>query len=232
MNFVVYEVNNPANGKKYIGKTNDLERRKGYHRWFSKKSNYAFYRAIRKYGFDTFQWNVLSKHRVEARAVDAEIRWIKQHRADGVTLYNMTDGGEGVKGWVPTKAQRKAISDGLTGIKRTPEQNAANSERQKGRVVSAATREKLSKIHKGRQHTDAQNQAHSKKMKGRKISAETREKISAKMSKTSKYPGVCWIDRNGGFWLAQKSYQGKHHYLGCFTTEKAAANAYKNFTVR
>ena len=42
---------------------------------------------------------------------------------------------------------------------------------------------------------------------------------------TSKFKGVSWTTRESK-WRARIKYNGKHHYLGSFTSEEAAAHAY------
>lgn len=118
MSFLIYEAVNLANGKRYIGKTQDFEFRKYQHQQNALNGiDKIFYRAIRKYGFDTFQWNILSTHRVEARALEAEVNCIKKCRVEGITLYNMTEGGEGTSGRKYSKATRAKISAALKGRK-------------------------------------------------------------------------------------------------------------------
>lgn len=215
--YLIYEAVNPVNGKRYIGKTNDLEVRKAGHRRTSIKGGFVFGRAIRKYGFETFQWNILSRHKVEADALEEEVRVIKQRREAGVILYNMTDGG-----------------DGVSGHKYTPEQNAANSARQLGRKVSAETRKRQSKAHLGSKRTTAQRKNISEAKMGLKIgppSDQSRQLKSAAWTdrKTSQYQGVGWDKR--GSWYARRSVAGKSHWIGSFNTELAAHNAYEQFTI-
>ena len=47
--------------------------------------------------------------------------------------------------------------------------------------------------------------------------------------KTSKYKGVCWY-KPSKKWRAGYNYNGKHHYLGLYTTELEAAEAYRKAT--
>ena len=42
---------------------------------------------------------------------------------------------------------------------------------------------------------------------------------------TSKYRGVCW-NKAGRKWYAQIGYSGEDHYLGTFSDERSAAEAY------
>jgi group I intron endonuclease len=58
---IIYEAINKKNGKVYIGlTTQSLEKRKGSHLRSAKAgSNMHFHKALRKYGEDGFEWNVV-----------------------------------------------------------------------------------------------------------------------------------------------------------------------------
>ena len=47
-----------------------------------------------------------------------------------------------------------------------------------------------------------------------------------KTNVSSKYTGVCW-DKHRSKWIAQIYINGKHKFLGRFSSEKSASNAYK-----
>lgn len=82
----------------YIGKTiHSLEHRKNQHKNEANRnrSKSHFYKAIRKYGFDSFEWKVLEQCDTLDKLNEAEIRWIKLVRECGHKLYNITAGGIG-----------------------------------------------------------------------------------------------------------------------------------------
>jgi len=62
---IIYKVTNEINNKIYIGQTvNSLDKRKSQHKADSnnkKKLIRYFYLAINKYGFDCFQWEILTE---------------------------------------------------------------------------------------------------------------------------------------------------------------------------
>lgn len=60
-------------------------------------------------------------------------------------LTNLTDGGEGFSGYLPTEETRVKISRANTGLKRTKESRVRMSEAQKGKSLSGETRGKISK---------------------------------------------------------------------------------------
>lgn len=85
-----------VNNKIYVGQTTKgLDYRKAKHYNNSKYNTFQtkFYRAIRKYGFDNFEWSILEKCTTN-KLNEREIYWIDSFNSmvDG---YNMTPGGGG-----------------------------------------------------------------------------------------------------------------------------------------
>ena len=58
----------------------------------------------------TIEMVVLNSFKTEAEVKDAEITAISKYRRLGHNLTNITDGGEGLNGYIPSKEQRKAQS--------------------------------------------------------------------------------------------------------------------------
>ena len=57
---IIYKATNKINGKVYIGQTEKtLEHRKEVHHRDSERMDTYFYRAIRKYGWENFEWEVI-----------------------------------------------------------------------------------------------------------------------------------------------------------------------------
>jgi hypothetical protein len=133
------------------------------------------------------QYGVVVLERVaDRRELDAtECRWIAHGRRLNWPLKNLTDGGDGRKGFIPSMEERARISQALTGHPvseetrakmsaalrgkrmppRTEAHRAALSAAQIGKVVSTETRAKLRAARLGR--------------KGPPCSPETRAKMSA-----------------------------------------------------
>lgn len=91
---LIYKAISP-NNKVYIGKTNNLDRRKIEHLHESKKVyNSKFYNSIKKYGFDNFKWEVIQDDIPEDLLDIVEIYQIAMHNSyyDGL---NSTMGGDG-----------------------------------------------------------------------------------------------------------------------------------------
>jgi group I intron endonuclease len=142
---IIYKATNIVNGKVYIGKTTtSLHIRKQAHfrSAFKKESNYYFHKALRKYGKDSFYWEILYKN---DNILINDLGIIEQYY---ITLYksfydngyNMTLGGSGPTGWVPTKETREKISNANKGC----------IPWNKGIPLSQETKNKMSKKLKGR----------------------------------------------------------------------------------
>lgn len=60
---IIYSWKNNTNGKRYVGQTKHPEQRKRnhLHEAFEKGSDYYFHRALRKYGEDSFTYEVLAE---------------------------------------------------------------------------------------------------------------------------------------------------------------------------
>lgn len=109
--YYVYCYKNKVNGKCYVGKTNNISQRKSKHRRlaFTEKSQLPFYRAIRKYGEDNFEFTVLDTFCWEDIIFDLEKFYIKAYKANQREFgYNITEGGEGSSGTRHNENQKRA----------------------------------------------------------------------------------------------------------------------------
>lgn len=96
-NGVIYKATCKVSGKSYIGWTNNFKRRKKTHEIDALKGNEAlpkFYRAIRKYGIENFEWKIIDWSSSEEFGKRQEIYWIGRFNTfeNG---YNSTIGGDG-----------------------------------------------------------------------------------------------------------------------------------------
>lgn len=101
---IIYRYESPS-GKYYIGQTIDEKRRKVTHkRLASKGVDLPFYKAIRKYGFENFEYTILftfqseDRERVKVVLNALEKYYISKYKRGGKILYNVTDGGDGIIG--------------------------------------------------------------------------------------------------------------------------------------
>lgn len=110
----LYLITSP-NGKQYVGiTTQNLARRMAGHKVAAAKgSPYPLHAAIRKYGFESMQVNVLHGSRDLEELHQLEIKAISTFGTRSPNGYNLTDGGEGTLGHIVSDEHRKAASDRL-----------------------------------------------------------------------------------------------------------------------
>lgn len=98
---VIYKILFP-NGKVYVGQTKDFQERQKQHYTTSLNTNIKLpvYNAIRKYGWENLQWEIIDECKTQAELNEKEKYWIsfyhsyckdKKHNNG----YNATIGGEG-----------------------------------------------------------------------------------------------------------------------------------------
>jgi predicted GIY-YIG superfamily endonuclease len=108
--YSIYKAVNKQNGKIYIGFDSSWPRRKWEHKSAFKKKNSKFYFAIRKYGLDSFEWEVIyqSKERNHTLKI-MENHFITEYDSYKKG-YNSTKGGDGVFGYKLTKHHISKVS--------------------------------------------------------------------------------------------------------------------------
>lgn len=111
--YTIYKATNKITNHSYIGFDCNWPYRKAAHKCAVKRgSKLVFHNAIRSYGWDQFEWEVLEQS--EDRNImlkekeEFYIRKFNTHYIDG-NGYNMTYGGEATLGWVPSEETRKKI---------------------------------------------------------------------------------------------------------------------------
>lgn len=93
---IIYKVTNLVNGKVYIGQTRrTLEQRRKEHEK-SSKVQYLFQRALKKYGKESFSWEVIDTADDHDELNMKEANWISRFQSYKTKGYNMTMGGDGV----------------------------------------------------------------------------------------------------------------------------------------
>lgn len=185
---LIYKATNMENGKSYIGITTKslLERIDG-HKSNTVKGNAPFSKAIRKYGIDGFQWNVIRVCFDLDEMKKLECFYIKEYATHSSlgNGYNATLGGDGISGYVFTDEVKRKIS-----------------EAGKGRVKSEETRKKLSaankgKPYKGRRTCPPRSEELTRRMyennpgfAGKKWSESHRAKMTEKQKELQKIGGL------------------------------------------
>lgn len=104
---IIYQVTNLSNNKKYIGQTNNLNKRIFDHISSSKRKddNSYFHKAIRKYGIKKFKWEILCEcDDIQLDMMETfKIMVNHTHYTEGG--YNLTWGGQGTRGYKFTSKQ-------------------------------------------------------------------------------------------------------------------------------
>ena len=190
---IVYEARNKVNGKRYIGlSTRSMKYRRYDHEGAARNnSTTCFHRALRKYGFDSFEWRVLMTKDDVNDLNESECACIKMLKTKAPNGYNLTDGGKGSssdiarwklseagKGKRHSKATKRKISEAGKGKKRSEATKRKMSECQKGKKLSEEHKRKISESGKGRKHSETSKRKMSESCKGKKHSKATKRKIS------------------------------------------------------
>lgn len=115
--YSIYIIHNLANGKKYIGATNNTSRRWKEHLKISRQKfiKYAIHFAIKKYGYEMFYFSILESNLTFSQAMKQEKKWIKYFKKLGHILYNETNGGEGRSGVTISKNMKNKLSKRMKG---------------------------------------------------------------------------------------------------------------------
>ena len=108
---IIYCYTNLENNKKYIGQTINPQQRYNQHKSsaYNEKSeeyNSLFHRAIRKYGFENFKYEILAESEDIEILNQMEILFIQKYQTKAPNGYNIEDGG---KNSSKPKAQEQKI---------------------------------------------------------------------------------------------------------------------------
>lgn len=189
--FIIYKATNLINGKNYIGQTVKTlkERKSGHVRKSEHGSKYCFHNAIKKYGVETFVWEIICSCQSKDEADVREREFIKVFNAKVPSGYNMTDGGEGTVGCHPSEETRIKASVAqkmfiqrtgkvnFLGMKHTPESRAKISAAQTGKKrgpFSDEHKEKIRRALAGRTISEEQKIKIRNALTGYKHSSESR----------------------------------------------------------
>jgi len=186
--FYIYKITNLINSKSYIGKTNNLQLRWKSHRNEAKlqRKKYPLYLAMNKYGIDNFSIEKIEELDDETFCFDREKYWIEYYRTNISKYgnqfgYNLTEGGEGVSGYVYTIAQKEIRSVSKMGMKNPFF----------GRRHSVLSKKQISNSRIGKITLPETKEKISRALKGLPKTVETRMKMSASAFGKTKSPQHC-----------------------------------------
>jgi hypothetical protein len=96
---IIYRAKNKINCKNYIGQTiySIDQRKKAHKRLYKNDKGFCFHNAIKKYGWNNFEWFILEKCNSKKELDEMEYHYIKQYNTyyGNNNGYNMTYGGNG-----------------------------------------------------------------------------------------------------------------------------------------
>lgn len=135
--YIVYCHILKLDGRKYVGITSQKPKK----RWnYGNGYSSYFYNAIKKYGWNNFDHQILYEHLTEKEAINKEIELIKKMQLNDRTKgFNICKGGQGTKGYVFTKKDLEKMSKSHIGKKLSEEQK---------KKISYALKEHYNHIHK------------------------------------------------------------------------------------
>ena len=170
---IIYQALNKINNKKYIGLTTiRLSSRKAAHNGLAKKgANNHFHKAIRKWGFENFEWSILFEGKIEIKELyNLEIKFISEIKPE----YNKTNGGEGSHGFKMPKEIVEKLRLNKIGKKLPKEHVLKIALANKGKKHSEENLERFRNRYFSPEHRRKIGLKH----KGKVLSEETRLKIT------------------------------------------------------
>ena len=151
----IYKITNKQTGKLYIGQTVRDPKTRLYEHMNDKESNDYFHCAVRKYGADSFEYEVIDTASTQAELNQKEIYWIQYYNSyakdDTSNGYNTHLGGDTnpMDSEVVKEKHHKSMrsEDVRSRISRTMKQHIAN-----GEFFTEEHRKRISESMKGNKH--------------------------------------------------------------------------------
>ena len=110
---VIYAFKNKTNGKMYVGQT---QRTFGIRtKQHLNRSDTYFDKALAKYGLNNFSYWILDRGSTLEELNEKERYWITEYDCLWPNGYNLTVGGDGVKGYRHTDEYKRKMSDAMKG---------------------------------------------------------------------------------------------------------------------
>lgn len=227
---VIYCATSPSR-KKYYGFTYNLHRRKYIHRRDSKIKKNRFYNAIKKYGFDNFEWNIIETYVNEDRKYIKDVLrkrekyWIERDRTFIPEFgYNMTHGGDGGDTFSNRSDEDKEktrlkLSKSST-VRKCPLQGQSIYDywiKKYGKEIAneklIETKKKRSDSHRGKNHPCSEETKEKIRIKltNVKISEERRQKQLGKKNASGKRSDEAKLNISKGHIGLPSPNKGKHH---------------------
>ena len=110
MIYTIYKSVNTKNGKVYIGFDSKWPNRKTIHKSSHQTGDTKFYRAIRKYGWNTFEWHPIYQSKDKEHTLKTMENFFITEYDSFNKGYNSTLGGDGCFGMKLSENAKKQIS--------------------------------------------------------------------------------------------------------------------------
>jgi group I intron endonuclease len=219
----IYTITCIADNKVYVGQSQNIKFRFNIHKSHlrhKKHRNSYLQRAWDKYGENNFIFEVKEICSI-GELNDKEVFWIKKlgsnHRDKG---FNLTDGGDGVRGYKHTAKDKEFFSKYWTG-KQTGEDNARSvltDEDVKTIIQLLLKHVSMDKIAK----TFNVSKANVQMIKEKKTWTHlTKDVVFTPRPKISKYKNISYCKSRGVF-VVMFNYKGIRHFVGKFKSEEEA----------
>ena len=142
--YSIYKCVNRLNGKVYIGFDSKWPNRKYEHKYNTNHKKQKLYHAIRKYGWNNFDWEVIyQSFDGEYTLKVMENYFITEYHSYN-NGYNETLGGEGTLGRITKEETKNKISKALKGKPKSNHHIQKMAETRKGKTQTEETRRKRS----------------------------------------------------------------------------------------
>ena len=171
----IYKYTNKVNGKVYIGRTcQTLEQRANGNGNGYKHCTY-FYNAIKKYGWENFEGEILEEGLNDTEAGKRELYYIEKFNSTNKEKgYNLRDSDYRTY----TDETREKMSKALAGKKMSEEVRRKMSEQRKGRKMPDSLKKKLLAANTGKKRPKEVVEKIRKANTGKKRSEEVKQKMS------------------------------------------------------
>jgi group I intron endonuclease len=141
----IYKITNTINGKIYIGKSFNLERRRKEHLHYHSVLNNILQRAIRKHGKENFTFEILETYENITNDDLSKREIYHISLIDRKKSYNATLGGEGISGLKFSKEHKRKIKEKLTNHIKTKEhcQHISDAKKERWKNLNETEREAI-----------------------------------------------------------------------------------------
>lgn len=175
-----------VNGKKYVGKSikGMIKRRHGHQSDALKFNRTRFQKALRKYGTEMWVWEELFLSDCDDTLKAVEKKFISEFKQQGLELYNLTEGGDGVSGFRMTEEHREKLRRAKLGTTASEETKLKLRKARLGTKLPPEVVAKAAAANRGKKRSAEIIE----KLRSRVYSAESIEKFRAGQNKRFSNP--------------------------------------------